>query len=82
MGMVPLGRRGGTGGRDGGKGGMGKGKGVGGGREHPAVWAGGGLWVRCCEGNDRGCGREGSVVCVRAPDCLLLFERSSSVSAA
>lgn len=34
MGMVPFGRRGGTGGIDGGKGGMGKGKGMTGGWEH------------------------------------------------
>lgn len=42
MGMVPFGRRGGTGGTDGGKGGMGKGKRVTGGWERPAIMAGGG----------------------------------------
>lgn len=46
MGMVPFGRRGGTGGTDGGKGGMGKGKGVTGGWESPAVMAGGAVGVR------------------------------------
>lgn len=40
MGMVPFGRRGGTGGRDGGKGGVGKGKGVTGEWEHWGQTAG------------------------------------------
>lgn len=46
MGMVPFGRRGGTGGIDGGKGGMGKGKGATGGWEDPDLMAGGALEVR------------------------------------
>lgn len=46
MGMVPFGRRGGTGGIDGGKGGMGNGKGVTGGWEHPDLMTGGALDVR------------------------------------
>lgn len=47
MGMVPFGRRGGTGGIDGGNGGMGKGRGVTGGWEHPAVITGGAVGARC-----------------------------------
>lgn len=44
MGMVPFGRRGGTGGKDGGKGG--EGKGITGGWEHCDQAAGGGWGIR------------------------------------